>query len=273
MFILNQYKKHARWACFLMLISNIMLLPVLAQPQVNVGAPAQATISIIIDDIGYRLKEGEEVINLEGPLTYAVIPHTPHTHFLANLANKQGKEVMVHLPMQAEVETSEERGLLTLDMTHAEFIEAFNANIIDVPHAIGVNNHQGSLLTRHPGHMAWVMTEIKKAGGLFFVDSRTSSQSVAEKVAREYHVPVLHRDVFLDHDKNKESIRTQFKQLIRVAIQRGSAIGIGHPYPETLEVLREMLPQLRDFGVKLIPVSAQFKAKSLKRDLAIASTH
>lgn len=270
--ILKQYKKHALWACFLMLISSTVTLPVFAQPQVDIGAP-QATISIIIDDIGYRLKEGEEVINLEGALTYAVLPHTPHTRFLANLANKQGKEVMVHLPMQAEIETSEEQGLLTLDMTHAEFVEAFNKSIIDVPHAIGVNNHQGSLLTRHPGHMAWVMTEIKKTGNLFFIDSRTSRQSVAEMVAREHHVPVLHRDIFLDHDKNKESIRTQFKQLIRLAKKRGSAIGIGHPYPETLEVLREMLPQLNDMGVNLIPVSAQFKTNSLKQQLAIASTN
>jgi polysaccharide deacetylase 2 family uncharacterized protein YibQ len=274
MFVLAKYKKHVQWTCFLLFISGVSVLlsftSVMAKPTEDA---TQAIISIIIDDLGYRLKEGKTVINLAGPLTYAAIPHAPHTHALANLANQQGKEVMVHLPMQAEVETPTEKGALMLDMTHAEFIKVLNSNVQAVPHAVGINNHQGSLLTRHPGHMAWVMAEIKKSGDLYFIDSRTSKQSVAEKVAREYFVPTLHRDVFLDHDKQIKSIRTQFMQLVRVAKRRGSAIGIGHPYPETIKVLREMLPKLEELGVRLVPVSAQFETKPLKKQLAVVSTY
>lgn len=217
------------------------------------------SVSIIIDDLGYRLSEGKQAIQLPGPLAYAVIPFTPHGRQLAELAHHSGKEVMLHAPMQSVEGQAPSKGELEIDMQKQELMAALHAGLDAVPHAIGVNNHQGSLLTRHPGHMAWVMTAMRGRGGLFFVDSRTTKLSVAEQVAQEYGVPVLRRDVFLDHQANEDYIRGQVDQLIRVAQYRGYAVAIGHPYPETLKVLHEVLPHLTERGVRLVPISEQIQ--------------
>ena len=216
-----------------------------------------AVISIIIDDIGYRYREGKAAINLPGSLTYAILPHAPHTKMFAKLAHQQGKEVMLHMPMESEGAERKESSVLVMDMTHSKFIETFRQGIADVPHAVGVNNHQGSLLTRHPGDMAWVMAEVKQTNNWFFIDSRTTSKSVAMDIAREYDVPVLGRDVFLDHTRTVASIKKQYQYLLKLALQKGHAVAIAHPYPETIEVLEEMLPELSAQGVELVTISEQ----------------
>ena len=219
-----------------------------------------AIISIIVDDIGYRLAEGRAIIELPAALTYAVLPNAPHTKQLARLAHQRGKEVMLHMPMQATSSEVPEQGALTIDMTEREVASALEQAFSSVPYAIGMNNHQGSLLTQHPGHMKWVMLEMKK-NKQFFVDSRTTTQSIAKKIALENGVPSRIRDVFLDHDINKASIEGQFYRLIKLAQKRGYAIGIGHPHPETLAVLEELLPKLDDLNVKIVPISSQFQRK------------
>ncbi|MEH6502739.1 MAG: divergent polysaccharide deacetylase family protein [Cycloclasticus sp.] len=238
--------------CCMLLFSPLVVLSDEAKPG--------AMISIIIDDIGYRLSDGEGMINLSAPLTFAVLPNAPKAKQLANLAHLHGKEVMLHMPMQSTLGEAAEEGLLNVEMEEKDVIEALQEAFDKVPHAVGMNNHQGSLLTRHPGHMEWVMKEMLR-GGYFFVDSRTSKQSVAEKIAKEQGVPTIRRDVFLDHHVDIESIKAEFNRLIKLAIKNGAAVGIAHPYAETLVVLREMLPQLEALNVQLVPVSKQFKGK------------
>ncbi|MEO1896355.1 MAG: divergent polysaccharide deacetylase family protein [Cycloclasticus sp.] len=157
-----------------------------------------------------------------------------------------------------------EQGVLDVDMDEKVVVKALKDAFDNVPHAIGMNNHQGSLLTRHPGHMTWVMKALHK-GGYFFVDSRTSSQSVAETIAHEQRVAVVRRDVFLDHDIDQESIKFEINRLIQIAKKKGRAVGIGHPHAATLVVLKEMLPQLEALGVELVPISHRINAMS-KRD-------
>ncbi|PHS72743.1 MAG: hypothetical protein COB22_03950 [Cycloclasticus sp.] len=217
-----------------------------------------AVISIIIDDMGYRLKEGVEAINLPAALTYALLPNAPHTEHLSKLARQQGKEIMLHMPMQATLDESPEQGVLALDMSEKQVVETMKKAFAKVPDAVGMNNHRGSLLTRHPGHMTWVMSEINKKG-IFFVDSRTSKKTVAEKVAKEFHVPVLRRDVFLDHEMDIASIERQLQKLIQIAKKQGRAIAIGHPHSVTLSVLNDALPRLKALNIEVVPVSEQIQ--------------
>jgi polysaccharide deacetylase 2 family uncharacterized protein YibQ len=232
-------------------------------------AKPRGVISIIIDDIGYRLSDGEGMINLPAPLTFAVLPNAPKAKQLANLAHLHGKEVMLHMPMQSTLGDAAEDGLLNVDMEEKDVIEALQQAFDKVPYAIGMNNHQGSLLTRHPGHMEWVMKEMLK-GGYFFVDSRTSQKSVAEKIAKEQGVPTIRRDVFLDHQVDTISIKAQFNRLIQLALKNGYAVGIAHPHAETLVVLREMLPQLDGLNIQIVPISKQIKSN---RRLLAAAIH
>jgi polysaccharide deacetylase 2 family uncharacterized protein YibQ len=213
-------------------------------------------IAIIIDDLGYEKAAGERAISLPGPIAYAILPETPRATYLAETAHAGGKEVLLHLPLQAERDReAAEPGSLLLDMSREQFGNAFVGSIESIPHAIGVNSHRGSLLTRHPGHMTWLMDEIQQHGELFFIDSYTTASSVALSVALESGVPAMRRDVFLDPDTTPGTIEREFARLKKLARQQGFAVGIGHPYPTTLEYLEKVLPNLQDDGYDLVSLS------------------
>ncbi len=212
----------------------------------------QPVISIIIDDMGHRLQDGNRALELPGAVTYAFLPHTPHAREMAEQAYTSGKEVMLHLPMDAREGKKLGLGGLSLHMTQQQFQDALASSLASVPHVVGLNNHMGSLLTQHPGAMNWLMEDVQQRGNLFFVDSRTTSLTVAEQLAHEHQIPSAGRDIFLDNIREPEYIREQFQQLIRRAKMRGKAIGIGHPYPETIATLTEELEKLEESGVKLV---------------------
>lgn len=239
------------------------LVPLLLHPLAQAETPQASlragfhlpVIGVIIDDLGYSLGRGRRALNLPGPLAYSVLPHTPHGRHLANLAHRHHKEVLLHLPMEPEGSENMGPGGLQVDMDRQLFLSMVRANLRAIPHAIGVNNHMGSLLTASAPHMEWLMDEIRSQGGLFFVDSLTSHRSVAAHTASRSRVPNLQRDVFLDHRRDLAAIEGQFARLLRVARRQGGALAIGHPYPETLEVLEYWLPRLRELGVQLVAVS------------------
>jgi len=218
-------------------------------------AQAEKFASIIIDDVGNNLEHGQAVINLPATLTISILPKTTYAKRLARLANRNNKEVMLHLPMQSIEHRQSSPGTLDLHMTKNAFTKQLYSDLNAVPYIRGVNNHMGSLLTRHPGHMSWLMDELAQRGNLYFVDSRTSRKSIAEKIAVEYKIPNLSRDFFLDPDNNKNTLRTQFDRFIQRVNQRGYALAIAHPYPETIKFLKAHLDELRQHGIKLIPVS------------------
>ena len=213
-------------------------------------------IAIIIDDLGYQYDYGVRAINLPGPVSFAVLPATPNGRVLALTAHQQGKEVLLHLPFESvDRENVDEPGAITLDMSRDAFRVAFASALESVPHAIGVSNHRGSLLTRHPGHMGWLMEEISAHEGMFFVDSFTTHQSVAMQIAAEQGVATTRRHIFLDNDRSASAIRREFARLTELARRNGLAIAIGHPYPETLDFLELELAQLDTSKIELIPVS------------------
>lgn len=217
------------------------------------AAPA---IGIIIDDVGYRYREDLAALQLPGPVAFAILPHSPHAEEMSARAALSGKEVLLHLPMEADREAQNRflgPGGLMLDMSREQFAAALRLNLASVPDAIGVNNHMGSLLTRHAGRMQWLMEQLR-ADGKFYVDSVTSSLSVAGEVAQRMHVPSLSRDVFLDNEQDTPNIRAQFDELVATARRKGAALAIGHPHPETIAVLREKLAQLDSYGVRLVGV-------------------
>jgi polysaccharide deacetylase 2 family uncharacterized protein YibQ len=231
----------------------IALLLLLASASVATGAPR---IAIIIDDLGYRLDAGQRAIELPGPISFAVLPGTPRARVLATQAFESGKEVLLHLPLQAESDAKAFEPLgINLDMSRREFRDTFELALMSVPHAIGVNSHRGSLLTRHPGHMQWLMEEILARDNLFFVDSYTTHESVALRLAGEVGVQARKRDIFLDPDQSPETVAREFERMKRLADKRGSVVAIGHPHRVTLEHLERELPKLAAQGYELVTIS------------------
>ncbi len=215
-------------------------------------------IALIIDDIGYSGPLGERAIALPGAVTYAVLPHTPFGTELAELAHDHNKEVMLHAPMSNLAHQPLGPGALTDALSQEDFVATLNGNIDAVPHLQGINNHMGSELTGMQTQMQWVM-EVLKERGLYFVDSFTTAQSVAGQAAREHAIPTTTRNVFLDNETTAEDIDREFQRLLQTAREKGSAVGIGHPYEETLDYLEKALPALAQENIELIPVSAMIR--------------
>ena len=168
------------------------------------------------------------------------------------------------MPMQPVGDNNLGKGGLTLDMSQQIFIATLKGNLSAIPHISGINNHMGSLLTQHPGKMAWLMQTLSEArNDLFFVDSRTTEHTVAYTVAAEFEIPRINRNVFLDNIRSEKEIGIQFKRLLILAKRHGTAVAIAHPYPETLEFLEQMLPTLQQQGIELIKTSSLIKRKHL----------
>jgi len=215
---------------------------------------ATARIVLIIDDLGNQWAAGKAVLALPGKINIGVLPFTPYSVSLAKLAPGHDKEVMLHAPMSNQRQLPLGGGGLTLQMGESELRNALGRAIEAIPHIQGVNNHMGSDLTRMQQPMQWVMQELETRG-LYFVDSRTSHETVAASSAAAAGVPHLSRNVFLDNSRDPQAIAFHFDKLVAKAKLQGIAVGIGHPYPETIHYLRESLPMLQQQGVELVYAS------------------
>ena len=191
-----------------------------------------ADVAVIIDDIGYDYPNSLAAVELDKPLAYAVLPFSPHAETLARFANRLGKGVLVHLPMEADSHNHAlGPGALRLDMSQQQIETAVSDSLAAVPFAIGINNHMGSRLTRESRPMLWLMQAIRDRGTLFFIDSRTTASSVALASARTAAVDALPRDVFIDNVKTRDGIEHQLARLASTAREKGHALGIAHPHP------------------------------------------
>ena len=225
--------------------------------------PAGPAVAIIIDDLGHSAVLGTRTAKLRGAIACAVLPSTPYARRIAEQCHSSGKQVMLHMPMQpTEHNASLHPDMLRLGSSRSDFSALLRASLDEIPHVAGVNNHMGSLLTRHLTSMVWLMEELKRRPDLFYVDSRTSPVSVAHAVARQRGVPSLSRDVFLDHDPSEAAIRRQFAEGLDVARRGGQVVMIGHPYRSTLRVLEKMLPTLADRGFTLVHVADMIRLQA-----------
>lgn len=215
------------------------------------GAEALPQISIVIDDLGEQRDAGWRALQLPGKLAYAFLPNTRYAEEQARAAHHTGKEVLLHLPLQAQTGRLYETGI-SEHSSRDDVIQQLRAGLASVPHVRGVNNHQGSLLTERVLHMDWLMSALRDLGGYYFLDSRTTASSVAYATARSYGLPSTTRNIFLDTRQDAAFVAEQFHKLIRLAHRNGQALAIGHPYPETLRVLERELRQLPAHGVQLV---------------------
>jgi polysaccharide deacetylase 2 family uncharacterized protein YibQ len=220
------------------------------------GATASPKLAIILDDVGSDPSAVDQLFALHYPLTLSVLPLHPHSTAIAEEAHRRGYQVMLHLPMESiSNETSEPRQL-RLGMNSLLVSNDLGGMLSSVPYAVGVNNHQGSLATSNPALMAELMPLLRQRH-LFFIDSRTTAATVAFDAAEHDGVPSAYRNVpFLDDVREASAIRRQLELAINGAKEKGEAIAIGHPHNETLQVLREMLPQVHAQGVQLVHASA-----------------
>ena len=231
-------------------------IPEVLDKPIEKKTPMRGIIAIVIDDFGYRNDHiSNGFLELPAKLTYAIIPGHDHSQLFSKKAYDAGYEIIVHLPMENIGKTYGEEEYVLMSYFQDDEIKSRINNAFDnLPEAIGLNNHQGSRGTADSRVMtllAGVIKDKKK----FFIDSRTTSNSLANSTMRRYNVPTNQRDVFLDNDLDEEKIKTQLYKLADVSERKGIAIGIGHVKPQTLNVLKNEIPVLKQKGFRFEFVS------------------
>ena len=227
-----------------------------AQPPLPQGpGNSGPKLAIILDDMGYDRAAADAAFKLQFPITLSVIPHLPFSTEVAEEAYRRGDQLMLHLPMQAEAgEAKAEPIELRVGMKADQVQRDLDAMLETVPHAAGVNNHQGSRATADEALMAELMLALRQRG-LFFIDSRTTAATVAYDAAERAGVRSASRKVFLDDIPRRDAILSQLDLAARDATRDGFAIAIGHPHPATIAALVEAAPRLESQGVRFVFVS------------------
>lgn len=219
------------------------------------NSPHGPELAIILDDLGSDHAAAEAIFALPYPLTISVLPNHEHSADIAQEAKSRGYQVMLHLPMQSVANETPETQELRPGMPAAEISTTVEQFLETVPGAVGVNNHQGSQATADSQLMEELMPVLGEHH-LFYVDSRTTSATVAYDTAQNFGVRSAYRNVpFLDDVPEVNAVRKQLELALRGAKEKGEAIAIGHPHPATLKALREVLPQAQAQGVRLVFVS------------------
>ena len=216
---------------------------------------ARPKIAIIVDDLGYDSDTDFSFFQLDLPLSFSVLPYGPFTGSLVRKANKVGRELILHLPMEPKNYPSVQPGPggLFLSMDASEIRKVLDQDLRLISGVQGVNNHMGSSFTENREKMLVVLNELKKRG-LFFVDSRTTKHTVALDLARSIGLPAARRRVFLDNNLEAKALNIQMERLLSMARHRGAAIGICHPYKETYQLLKRYRLKIKN-EFQIVPVS------------------
>jgi polysaccharide deacetylase 2 family uncharacterized protein YibQ len=223
-------------------------IPVEPAPEAEDERPK---IAIVVDDAGYDLDRALELLNLRQAMSISILPKLKYSRQIAEVAHDMGYEIMMHLPMESGKNLRRNPGYITPDMTEKEMRWVIDGNLQSIPFVKGVNNHQGSMMTRDREAMVRVLKYLGEKK-LFFIDSRTTSETVAYETAKDLGVRAAENDVFLDNEKNVEYIKERIQLLIEEAKQNGKSIGLCHVHPETTKALHEMLPVIKEEGIKLV---------------------
>jgi hypothetical protein len=234
---------------------EIELRPARASENGTNASPDQPRLAIILDDLGRDRGAADKIFALHVPITLSVLPYYPHSHEIALEAHEHGCEVLLHLPMQSVANETPEPEELRPGLSRDEVDRMVTKMLDAVPEADGVNNHQGSQATANGALMSELMPVLKDAG-VFYVDSRTTAATVAYDTAKQDGVKTAFRNVpFLDDLQNTAAVKRQLQIAIHGAKEKGEAVAIGHPHAATLEALRELLPEAKKQGVRLVLVS------------------
>ncbi len=200
-------------------------------------------LAIVIDDIGYRAKEDSAIYALPKEVSVAIIPVAPYATARANKAFEQQRDVLIHLPMEPQTRQSIEAGALLVGMNETQVATLIKNAQMQVPNAIGLNNHMGSKATTDKKTMQYLMKSLSQQN-LAFLDSKTAGNSVAYKTAKEYGIKALERHIFLDDSDEFNDVQRQFSNAIHYARKHGVAVMIGHPRKNSVEVLENGIANL-----------------------------
>ena len=246
-------------------------------PLVPVDMPK---IAIVIDDVGVNVSLSEEAESILPPeITFSYLPYGRATQALVQKGREKGREIMIHLPMEPMPRPEEPpinpgEDALYIDMTEEEIRQNVRKNLQDLkPFAVGVNNHMGSRFTANKEGMIYALDEINRAE-LFFLDSLTTHLSKVQEAAQTVAptMPILVRDIFLDHYLTEDALINALVRLEDLAREKGHVIAIGHPHKRTTKVLAQWVKTLKHKGIALVPISHMLEHNKKKAPPLLPTT-
>lgn len=213
-------------------------------------------LAVIVDDCGYDMSSVRTLLNTGLPLNFAVLPYKPYSSDVLEMIKSDGRVAMLHLPMEPMDRSAMSEGSSTIctDMSKDRILELTRKAINSLPGVSGVNNHQGSKATADSATMTTVLQELRNQD-LFFVDSRTSSKSVARDKAVAMGVLTARNDIFLDNSSDVQAIRKQIYKAMDIAEKNGSAIAICHARPNTAKAWSMYAEEIKNTGIELVPIT------------------
>ncbi|MFH1397912.1 MAG: divergent polysaccharide deacetylase family protein [Candidatus Omnitrophota bacterium] len=260
--MLRNYKIAVVILSTLLIIQGVFIF-VLLKPKKAVKAPptiikTKPQIAIVLDDWGYNLNGLPVLDQIKYPLTMSVLPNLAYSKTISLELHNRGFEIILHLPTEPLEKIRLEENTILTTMDEMTIKNILNLDLENTPYVKGVSNHMGSKLTSDIKSLRFVFKELKKRN-LFFLDSLVSSRSIASTLAANEHISFAKRDVFLDNKADYNYIKQQLQELKNIAKARGKAIGIGHDHKLTLEVLRDVMPEIEREGFKFVFVSELVK--------------
>lgn len=219
----------------------------------------KARIAIVIDDLGYNNLHLEQIFKTNTALTLSILPHQAFSSWIATQASQKGYECILHMPMEPlDKNAALEPQTIFTDMSNDEILHCLDEAIKSVPEVVGISNHMGSKATADERVMTIILKKVKSEG-MYFMDNRTTADSVCLSLARQMKVDFIQRDLFLDTEPDPEHIRTQLMRLKELALKKGKAIGIVHDRDLSLKVISQMIPEIEKEGIEFVPLSALIK--------------
>jgi polysaccharide deacetylase 2 family uncharacterized protein YibQ len=215
------------------------------------------SVAVIIDDLGHNRQAALPFLEMSHPVALSFLPGRPFSRELALEAGRRGKTLLLHLPMEPMGYPVKDpgSGAILLSQNRWEIERVLDDDLAAVPGIVGVNNHMGSRATADDRVMNTVLTFLNRKG-LFFIDSRTTTETVGLETARRMGVPTIQRDVFLDNDADPSAIDAKVDELLDLAQERGWALGIGHAYPLTADALERLAVKARERGIQWISLES-----------------
>jgi polysaccharide deacetylase 2 family uncharacterized protein YibQ len=238
------------------------ITPAAKLPEEKPSPKVKWDVVYVIDDAGNNLRELEPFLRFPGPLTIAVLPGLPNSARAARMVREAGKELFLHQPMEALGGADPGPGAIYKGMSADDVRAVLEKNVREIGPITGMNNHQGSLITRDEEIMKTVL-EFCRDNQLYFLDSRTTAQTAAPKISRELGITIAARNIFLDNEHDTDATIKNIELGLNIAREKNSAVMIGHAWsPELADIISNRYSSLRSQGYNFLTVSDIMRGKT-----------
>ncbi|QCO14691.1 divergent polysaccharide deacetylase family protein [Azospirillum brasilense] len=222
------------------------------------AADRRPRIAIVLAEMGISgVTTGNALQKLPPTITLAFVPYAERLDNWVERARGKGHEVMLSIPMEPQDYPRNDPGpnaLLSM-LPPERNMERLEWSLGKAVGYVGITSTTGSKFTANPDAVNPVVAAMK-ARGLMVLDARANPRSVAGTLAGQAGVPRAFADRVIDRDLSRGAIDDQLAELEAIAKANGAAVGIGAPYPSTIERINLWLTGLADRGIAIVPVSA-----------------